>query len=402
MMTRYGSAALVAALASLLAMPAARGQWLISGNDEKVAFDATGKRIVRPPGKDTVSIIDIHDRTKPKIVVNLPLMNTITGPPVNLAISRDQRLALVANSLDWTADGDSWKGVPDNKVYVIDLTVSPPAQIATVEVGKQPSGLAINAAGTLALVANQADDTVSVLAIDGINVKLVGNVPLAAPGGDDKASPARPSAVAITPDGKHALVAETGANRVAVLDIVGEKVSPAQIGGKDYAMITGLRPINVQVTPDGRLGLVNNIGGGQDGQTDTVAVIDLTANPPRVIDQVAVGDGPEGLAVSPAGGYAASLILNGTGGTAKTAFFRHEHSYVALLKIAGKSVHKIAEIGVGNLAEGIAFSPDGQFLYVGNFVDGTLDILQLAGATMRKAGSFKMPGHPASLRGSTP
>ena len=34
------------------------------------------------------------------------------------------------------------------------------------------------------------------------------------------------------------------------------------------------------------------------------------ANPPRVIDQVVVGDGPEGLAVSPTGGYAASLILN--------------------------------------------------------------------------------------------
>ena len=49
-----------------------------------------------------------------------------------------------------------------------------------------------------------------------------------------------------------------------------------------------------------------------------------------------------------------------------------------------------------------ALSPDGQFLYVGNFVDGTLDILRFAGTTMRKAGSFKMPGHPASLRGSTP
>jgi len=31
-----------------------------------------------------VSIIDIADPAKPKIIVNLPLMNTITGPPVNL------------------------------------------------------------------------------------------------------------------------------------------------------------------------------------------------------------------------------------------------------------------------------------------------------------------------------
>jgi hypothetical protein len=154
--------ALSAVAASLLTpTSASQAQFLITGNDEKVSFDETGKRIVHPPGKDTMSIIDIRNRTKPKIVANLPLMNTIVGPPVNLAITRDQRLALVANSLDWVPDGDSWKDVPDNKVFVIDLTVSPPAQIATVEVGKQPSGMAIDQAGTLALVANRADDTIT-------------------------------------------------------------------------------------------------------------------------------------------------------------------------------------------------------------------------------------------------
>jgi hypothetical protein len=80
------------------------------------------------------------------------ISSSITGPPVNLAITPDQHLALVANSLDWVKDGDAWKGVPDNKIYVIDLTASPPGQIGTVETGKQASGMAINRAGTLALV----------------------------------------------------------------------------------------------------------------------------------------------------------------------------------------------------------------------------------------------------------
>jgi DNA-binding beta-propeller fold protein YncE len=106
-----------------------------------------------------VSIIDIHDPTNPRIIANLPLMNSIMGPPVNLAIEPDQHLA---DSLDWVKDGEGWKGVPDNKIYVIDLITSPPVQIATVEAGKQPSGMAINRAGTLALVANRADDTVGV------------------------------------------------------------------------------------------------------------------------------------------------------------------------------------------------------------------------------------------------
>ena len=128
----------------------ARAQLIIVGNDEKLSWDADGKQVNSPPGKDTVSIIDIGNRTKPRIIANLPLMNTVMGPPVNLAITPDQKLALVANSLDWVKDGESWKGVPDNKLYVIDLTASPPALIATLEIGKQPSGMAINRAGTLA------------------------------------------------------------------------------------------------------------------------------------------------------------------------------------------------------------------------------------------------------------
>ena len=96
-----GSLALGAAVGALLASAnIAQAQLLISGNDEKVWFDDTGKIVNQPPGKDTVSVIDIHDPIKPRIVVNLPLMNSIVGPPVNLAITPDQHLALVANSLD--------------------------------------------------------------------------------------------------------------------------------------------------------------------------------------------------------------------------------------------------------------------------------------------------------------
>jgi hypothetical protein len=108
-----GVLALGATAATLLApISTAWAQLLITGNDEKVWFDETGKIVNQPPGKDTVSIIDIHDPIKPRIVASLPLMNTIVGPPVNLAITPDERPALVANSLDWVKEGDGWKGAP--------------------------------------------------------------------------------------------------------------------------------------------------------------------------------------------------------------------------------------------------------------------------------------------------
>lgn len=387
--------ALVAAAAALLALAGpARADLLVSGNDEKITFDENGKVINHPPGKDTVSIIDIRDRTKPRIIANLTLMNTVVGPPTNLAITPDEHLALVANSLDWVQDGDSWKGAPDNKVYVIDLKANPPAQIGTVEVGKQPSGMAINKAGNLAIVANRAENSVSVLSINGKEVKLIETIPVSAQGAPNESV----SAVAITPDGKRALVAKAAANKVALLDIDDQKVTYSK-----YDMVTGVFPYNVQITPDGKLGIVNNNGGGgsSDGQVDTAAIIDLTLNPPRVVDQVVVGDGPEGLAVNPRGGYAASVILAGSN-AAKNAFFRHDHGHVSLLKIEGKKVRKVAEAEVGGLAEGVAFSPDGRYLYLGNFIDGDMTILKLQGGKLTHAGTLKLPGHPASLRGNTP
>lgn len=376
-----------------LAAQAAQAQLLISGNDEKQTWDEnTGKPILLPPGKDTVSILDIGDRAKPKIVATLPMINSVVGPPVNVAITPDQSLALVANSLAFVQDGSAWKAQPDNKLFVIDLTASPPKQIATLELGKQPSGLAINKAGDLALVANRADGTVSVLSISGKDVKVVDTVTVGAPGD-------QVSSVAITPDGKRALVTKFAANKAALLDIDGQKVTYTK-----YDMNTGLWPYNCKITPDGKLGLVNNNGGAgsSDGQIDTLAVIDLEAKPrPRVINQVVVGDGPEGLAVSPAGGYAVSVILNGSN-AGKEATFPHGRSYVTLLKIDGKRVRRVGTTGVGRLAEGAAFSPDGKYLYVGNYMDRDMTVLELDNGRLHRVGTLKLPGQPASLRGNSP
>ena len=355
----------------------ADAQLIVIGNDDKLTFDKTGKQIRRPPGKDSISIVDISNPEAPKIVANLPLMNTIIGPPTNLAITPDQKLAIVANSMDWQKDGDDWKPVPDNKLYVIDLTTSPPAHIATVDVGKQPSGLSINKAGNLALIANRADNSISVLSINGKEVKLVDTVPM----GEVV------SHVVFTPDGKRALVA-------------GEKVTDSK-----HNMNVGLWPYNVDVTPDGSIALTadNGFAGGSDGNVDTVSVIDLESTPPRVIDRVVVGDAPEGLAISPKGNLAAATLLRGSN-MAWNSWFYNRNGSVAILKIDGKKVTKIEDVEVRGLPQAIAWSPDGKYLFVGNFIDGDVSILRVEetkkGLRVVNTGkSLKLPSQPASMRG---
>lgn len=374
-------------LSVALAAAPALAQRMIVGNDEKVGWDEAGKLQNLPPGKDTVTIVDIGSMPEsPHVVASLPLMNSIFGPPTNLAITPDERLAIVANSMNWVQEAGAWKGVPDNKLYVIDLTVTPPKQVATVEVGKQPSGLAINGKGDLALVTNRADNSISVLTIQDKEVKLVDTVPM----GEQVA------AVVFTPDGKRALAAKFPGHKIALLEVNGQKVTYTK-----YDMPVGLWPYNVDVTPNGKIAIAANNGnsGAADGNVDTVSVIDLEANPPRVIDHVVVGDGPEGFAISPTGDLAVAILLRGSN-AAKTSWFYHRNGSVAVLKIDGKKVTKVGEVEVGGLPEGAVFSPNGKYLYVGNFVDGDVSILKVDGTTVSDTGKrLKLPGHPASMRG---
>jgi len=277
---------------------------------------------------------------------------------------------------------------PDNKVFLIDLKANPPAVIGTITIGKQPSGMAINPKGDLALVANRADGTISVLSIRGKDVLVLDTVTVGA-------GPDQVSTVTITPDGKHALAVKSNGNKVALLSIDGQKVTYDK---RDLP--AGIFPYNIAVTPDGKLALTADTGNGgsSDGNVDTVSVIDLEANPPRVIDHVTVGDSPEGLAISPKGDLAVSIEARGSN-VPKTAFFYHPAGAVTALRIDGKRVTNVGDINVGGLPEGGAFSPDGQFLYVGNFMDGDLWVLRVDGTQLTDTTQrIKLSGHPASMR----
>lgn len=384
------AAASIIVLAGCAGMNPSSGkrELMIVGNDEKQSWDENGKPVIGPPGKDSVSIVDIGtDPLAPKIIANLPLANTIVGPPVNLAITPDEALALVANSMNVVQEGGAWKQVPDNRLWVIDLTTNPPALIDTVAVGKQPSGMSINRAGNLALIANRADGSISVLRISGKKVELIDTVTI----GEQVAH------VRFTPDGRHALAVKFPGHKIALLEVNGEKVTYNK-----YDMPVGLWPYNVDVTPDGKLALTadNGNSGAADGHVDTVSVIDLAANPPRVIDKVVVGDAPEGFAISPTGKLAVAVLLRGTN-SPKTAFFYNRNALVAL-KIDGKKVTRSNEIEVRGLPEGVVFSNDGRYIYVGNFIDQDISILRVDGDQIMNTGkSLQLPGHPASMRGRT-
>ena len=358
--------------------------FMIVGNDEKLAFD-NGKPVLSMPGKDSVLIVDLANPLNPKIVANLQLKNSVVGPPVNLDIDPTGSIAIVADSINVIKDGDVMKQVPDDKIYVIDLKTKPAKLVATITGGKQPSGLSINPAGTLALVANRAGKSITVLSIKGTDVKVIDTIDM----GEEI------SHVVFTPDGKRALATKFAGHKIALLDVAGDKVTYSK-----QDLPVGLWPYNVAVSPNGVIALTadNGDNGTSDGNVDTVSVIDLSAQPPRVIDHIMVPDSPEGLGFSPKGNIAAVIDAVGSNKDRK-AFFYHRNGVATTLRVQGKKVTKLKDIEVGGLPEAMCFTPDGRYLFVGNYIDQDFSILRVRGTNVTDTGKrFKVPGHPGSAR----
>jgi DNA-binding beta-propeller fold protein YncE len=183
-------------------------------------------------------------------------------------------------------------------------------------------------------------------------------------------------------------------NRLAVLDVDGDKVTYNKVDLPTYAF-----PYNVVVTPDSKLAITadNGNSGSSDGSMDAVSVVDLEGPHPHVIAHITVEDAPEGLAMSPNGKLA--VVANVNGSNMKQAWFHHPNGSVSVLKIDGKTVTPLKTVEVGAFPEAIVFTPDGRYIYVGNFSDQDFSILRVDGTDVTNTGKrFKVPGHPASAR----
>ena len=368
----------------------AASETMIVGIDRKFAIDQQGKRQSLGPGNDELAVFDLSDPSSPKLVGLIPAENSIVGPPTNLAVTPDGKLALLANSVhsEKAETASGWKSVPADDVSVIDLVARPPKLISTVRVGLQPSGLAIDRTGSLALVANREGRSVSVLRIGGGEVTLVDTVAM-----NDVVT-----SVAITPDGKHALVAKFAVHKVAVLNI--DPDGRVTYPGRDITV--GPWPYTVTISPDGRTGFTSDTGNvaTSDGNTDTVSVIDLSADPPRTVDHVTVGDSPEGLVVSPRGNVVLVTVLQGSYDAPAGAWYRNARGRLVSLHFIDGKASVVDAIDVGAFPEGVAVSADGTFAYVGNFASNTISVVKIYedGRLADTGKDIVLPGPPASLR----
>jgi DNA-binding beta-propeller fold protein YncE len=368
----------------LIVCSAARADILVSGNEGKFDLSSGVGRPVDNPTPDTLSVLDFAV-FPPRVRHVQGVPNSVLGPPSNIAITPDEKFALVANSVR-RYTRDLMHPEPDSIVQVVDLSLDPPAIIQRVRVGKQPSGLSIDRGGRLAIVANRGDGTVSVLSIAGRKVRVEQTLVVSAADGE-------PSDVAISPDGTQALVTIRNGSAVRALSIEGSKVTLMPRKLPVYG-----QPYHVQITPDGALGLVAGSGGMEGPDIDAISVIDLRADPIRTIDYVAVGSGPESFDISPDGKLVAAVLMNGSSLPSDNPQ-RTEAGQLVLLARTGNKFAKVQELPIGRIPEGVTFSPDGKYLVVQHHPARELAIFEVAGQRLQDTGQrIKVPGMPSSLR----
>ena len=360
----------------------ATAQILVSANDNKAVLINGANVVPANPAADTVSIIDLGV-SPPKLIGEVKAPASVIGPPQSVAISRDESFALVTGAFK-VDPADPKKAIPDNKLSVIDLKAKPPAVIAILEAGLGAAGVSINNAGTLALVANRSEGTVSVFTIAGNKLTPAGKIQL----GDSKSGP---SHVAFTPDGKSALVTRDGDNRVSILTIDGNKVEDSKA-----FMVGGVRPYSLEIGPKGDVAVFSNQGGGQ-GDNDVINVIDLKAKPPRIVDTISVGQTPEGVGMSSDGKYVAVTVMNGSNRPKDHPAF-NDFGLLQVYSVNGTTLSKIAQAKVGHWCQGAAFSKNNKTVVIQCMVEKNLQVFNFDGRNLKPASTMPLSGGGAGLR----
>jgi YVTN family beta-propeller protein len=231
----------------------------------------------------------------------------------------------------------------DGTVSVIDTGAAPPSVTATITVGSGPFGVAVTPDGTHAYVANTGTFSVTGTTVSVIDT-ATNTVGATIPVGNT------PKGVAITPDGTLAYVANGTSDNVSVIRTATNTVVAT--------VAVGNQPEGVAVTPDGTRAYVVNENDG------TVSVIATASN--TVVATVAVGIFPFGVAVTPDG---------------KLAYVTNQSSYtVSVIATASNTV--VATIAVGYFPQGVAITPDGTHAYVANDESDTVSVIATATNTV--------------------
>ena len=369
--------------AASVAAPGMCADLVVSAQDGKFVRVEGRATFPQPAPPDSLVVIDMS--SFPPVIKGTVegLEHTVQGPPQAVAITPDGKLAIVAapTRYDYVAK----KELFDTFIQIVDIEVSPPRMIATLDVGAHTNGLSINRDGTLLLAAGH-DGTVKVLAIEGKNVRLLDQVKVA-----DK----RLSGISFTHDGKAAIVAQRDENGAAVLSVDGTSVKLTK-----ERISTGVNPYAVDISSDGKWAIIGctGTGGRIVADADVVTLVDVSTRPFRAAQQISVPSTPEGVAISPDGRW---IVVSSMAGSSLTPEDpgRNKVGKLVLFEIKDGWATKVNEVPGAEAAQGVVFSQDSKQILLQMDVERAIGVFALRDGKLVDTGArLKLAAGPVSIR----
>jgi len=218
-----------------------------------------------------------------------------------------------------------------------------------------------------------------------------------------KVSDKRLAGISFTHDGRAALVALRDEQGMVVLDVNSDTVT-----NNRERIATGVAPYSVDVSSDGKWAVASNAGlaglvnpGRVFDDADSVTLIDVSKRPFRAVQYLTVPSLPEGVALSPDGQWIAVQAMDGSNLTLDNPG-RHARGRVLLFAIRQGQAVKTADLPGGEAAQGIVFSADNRYVLVQFNVEKQIAVYAVNGGDMKDTGvRVALSGGPASIR-STP
>jgi DNA-binding beta-propeller fold protein YncE len=367
----------------------------------------------RPEAVDTLTVVGlpISPDPGPGVITwktpfaQVPVSNSVIGPPTALAVSPNGNAAFVVESRKAAAPGSTTMNdlAPGQLITPIDLADPfAPKVLPGIDIGVKPTAVDVHPDGDLVAVVTATPGRKLVIArCNGAKIDPDGILAWDLIGSPELAK-ANPVSVAWHPSGRYLAVTVASRNEVVFYEVSRQGGAGGLLGIAPWGdpVKVGKHPFMGRFTPDGRHFISSNLHWGDDvdgylvgAPAGTLSVIRLsdvpsavptgTASTPvvthAVVNTATVGISPEGLAISPDGRFVATANLRRSMLPASDP--RMQAGSVTLLGFDAASgtltVHDEATINA--MPEGLAFDAAGRHIIVTQFrsfdpqaVDGEL------------------------------
>jgi 6-phosphogluconolactonase (cycloisomerase 2 family) len=352
----------------------------VSANDGKaLSIDAPNE----PRTADSIAVLDLRGATV-RILATLTVPGGPTSVPGTVAVTPNSRLAIVTVGQIIHGAG---KPVPADIVSVVDISrPSVPRLVQTLHAGAGAAGVAINPAGTLALIANMGADSLSVFRIAKGQVSPVETIAL-----EPKS---RPVDVAFADNGRAAYVVAQGTNQLLRFSIENGRVTRT---GAAVAMAAG--PYSLALDPRRQRAYVSHLGGRAPStapgpKPGSVAVVDLKTG--HIVDQVDTGVTPEHVGLSPSGRYLQVTVNNGSALTASSPAF-HDYGLMTIYRVDGAMMKPVAETRTGRWCQGAVWSADEKRVLLQCSYRKQIEVYRFDGRSLTAGDSMTLDARPGAI-----